>query len=159
MGMLELSPEKQAEWTRKYREAAAPYVGEEIEAVGPFRRQVFWLFTVPIIGQVGLLAYLAVESLMKKRAGGLPQNFLLVVTANRVHALKFRPAGTKVKIQGEAAAFDRADVRVRRGGGAGPATGVVLDVTEDREVESIKIAADQLKRNPWSTEVLELLER
>jgi len=159
MGILDLSPEKQEEWTRKYREAAAPYVDGEIEAVGPFRRQVFWLFAVPIIGQLGLLVYLAVEALMKKRAGGLPQNFLLAVTPDRVHALKFKPAGFKIKVQGEAGVFDRADVEVRRGDRGGPSTGVVLEVTENGRTEEIKIAADQLKRNPWSTEVLELLER
>jgi hypothetical protein len=157
MGMFDLSPEKQQQWTRKYREAAAPYVQGEIEAVGPFRRQVFWLFAVPIIGQVGLVIYLAVEALMKKRAGGLPQNFLLVVTPDKVHALKFKPSGFNIKVQGEAGVFDRGDVKVIRGDGGGPATGITLEVTQNGSTESIKIAADQLSRNPWSSEVLELL--
>jgi hypothetical protein len=156
--MLDLTPEKRREWTRKYREAA-PYVPGEIEAVGQFRRRMPWFFAIPGIGQLGLLFYLAVQGLYKKRAGGLPQNFLLVVTPDKVHALKFRPSGFNIKVQGEVGIFNRGDVRVRRGGEAGPSSGVVLDVTEDGTTESIKIAADQLKRNPWSSEVLDLLER
>jgi hypothetical protein len=159
MAVFDLSPEKQQEWTRKYREAAAPYVDGEIEAVGQFRRQVFWLFAIPVIGEVGLLIYMAVQALLKKRAGGLPENFLLVVTSDKVHALKSKPAGFNIKVQGEVGVFDRADVKVQRGDRGGPSTGVTLEVTENGETESIKIAADQLERNPWTREVLELLER
>lgn len=32
------------------------------------------------------------QTLLKRRAGGLPHHFLLGVTAENVHALKFRPA-------------------------------------------------------------------
>lgn len=159
MGAFDMSPEKQEQWTRRYREAAAPYVDGETEAIGQFRRQIFWLFAIPVIGQVGLLIYMAVQALMKQRAGGLPENFLLVVTADKVHALKFKPSGFNIKVQGEVGVFDRGDVKVRRGDRGGPSTGVTLEVTENGETEQIEIAADQLKRNPWSREVLELLER
>jgi hypothetical protein len=87
MGLLDLSAEKQEEWTRKYREAAQPHVEGEIEAVGTFQRQGMWFMTIPVLGQLGYAFLLAFEGLMKKRAGGLPRDFMLAVTRDKVHSL------------------------------------------------------------------------
>lgn len=48
----------------------------------------------------------------KKRAGGLPQNFVLAVTENKVHAFKYRPRGWSLKLGDEVAVWERAAVVV-----------------------------------------------
>ena len=158
MAMFETSPEKQREWERKYREAAQPHVQGEIEAVGTFQRQGMWFLTIPVLGQIGYAAILAFEGVQKKRAGGLPRDFMLAVTKDKVHALKYRPAGFNVKVQTEDGVFDRGDIRVSGQRGGTVADAVTLEVTENGETEEIKINANMLSKNPWSAEVLELLK-
>jgi hypothetical protein len=156
--MFELTPEKQAEWERKYREAAQPHVDGEIEAVGTFQRQGMWFLTIPVVGELGLAVITAFEGVQKKRAGGLPRDFMLAVTGDKVHALKYRPAGFNVKVAGEVGVFDRGDIRVSEHRRGNVADAVTLEVTEDGQTEEIKINANMLSRNPWSAEVLELLK-
>jgi hypothetical protein len=158
MAMFEMTPEKQEEWARKYREAAQPHVNGEIEAVGTFQRQGMWFLTIPVLGQLGLAAIMAFEGVQKKRAGGLPRDFMLAVTKDKVHALKYRPAGFNVKVKGEVGVFARGDIRVSEHRTGTVADAVTLEVTEGGETEEIKINANVLSRNPWSAEVLELLK-
>lgn len=47
----------------------------------------------------------------KKKAGGLPQNFILAVTETKVHAFKYRPKGWKLKLGDEVAVWDRSAVQ------------------------------------------------
>ncbi|MGH2923902.1 MAG: hypothetical protein ACRDKH_07745 [Solirubrobacterales bacterium] len=155
MAVFEMTPEKQREWARKYREAAQPHVDGEIEAVGTFQRQGMWFLTIPILGQIGYAAILAFEGV--QRAGGLPRDFMLAVTKGKVHALKYRPAGFDVKVQKEVGVFDRGDIRVSEHRSGTLADAVTLEVTEDGETEEIKINANMLSKNPFSAEVLELL--
>lgn len=158
MGMFETTPEKREEWARKYLEAARPHVDGEIEAVGTFQRQGMWFLSIPVLGQLGLAWIWLYEGLQKKRAGGLPRDFMLAVTKDKVHALKYRPAGFNIKVKGEVGVFDRGDIRVAEHKAGTVADAVTLEVTENGETERIKINANMLSRNPWSAEVLELLK-
>lgn len=159
MGMFELTPEKQQEWAQKYKEAAAPHVEGEVQAVGAFQRQGQWFMVIPGLAQIGAAWLLLYSAFMKKRAGGLPANFLLVVTPDKVHALKYRPAGYNIKVKGEVGVFNRGDIRVAEQKQGKLADAVTLEVSENGTTEQIKINANQLQRNPFSAEVLDLLRR
>jgi len=160
MAMFELTPEKQEEWTRRWRESVQPYLdGEELEAVGPFQRQGQWFLTIPLIGQLGALVYFSYQGLMKKRAGGLPNNFLVAVTRDRVRAFKYRQSYSKIKVQKEVADFARGDIRVAEHSSGGLADAITFEVTEDGETERIKVNVNMMSRNPWAGEVVEALKR
>src|SRR5689334_4096141 len=113
MSVLDMSPEKMAEWGQKYKDAGAPLLGEEPLAVGQLQRAGQYFLTIPIIGQLGLLLYLAYQAFNKKRAAGLPMNFLLAVTPTKVHAFKYKPGGYgKIRVKEEVASWNRGDINV-----------------------------------------------
>ena len=100
-------------WKAKYREAAQEKLpDEQVEAAWLFYRTGGYAGLA--LGPLSPLAAIVARTIGKKRAGGLPNQFLLVVTPTRVHALKCKP-GTKAKVGDELAVWDRAglDVQVR----------------------------------------------
>jgi hypothetical protein len=159
MAMFEMTPEKQDEWARRYREAVKDQVQGEVEAVGPFQRQGQWFMTIPVIGQLGAIVYFTYQGIMKKRAGGLPSNFLIAVTSEKVHAFKYRASYTNIKIQKEVGVWDRGDIHVAEHKSGTLADAVTLEANENGETERVKVNANMLSRNPWSAEVLELLKK
>jgi hypothetical protein len=48
----------------------------------------------------------------KRKAGGLPQNFIVAVTEDTVHAFKYKPRGWTLKLGDEVAVWQRAGLRV-----------------------------------------------
>lgn len=159
MGMLDTSPEKQQEWAGKFRDAVQGQVQGEVEAVGPFQRQGQWFMMIPVLGQLGAIIYFSFQGIFKKRSGGLPQNFLIAVTRDKVHAFKYRQSYSNLKIQKEVGVWNRADIHVAEHKSGGLADTVTLEANESGETERIKVNANMLSRNPWSAEVLELLKK
>jgi hypothetical protein len=73
----------------------------------------------------------------KKKAGGLPQNFVIAVTADRVPAFKYKPRGWKLTLKDEVAVWDRASVRV-----SSEVKGMTTRVTLEAPDEDEKIVFD-----------------
>jgi len=101
---------KRDEWERKYRDALQPLVDEPVLAGGVFYRTGGWAAVA--VGPFSGLAALVSRSLGKRRAGGLPNQFLLAVTPTRVHAFKCSLAYGDVEARDELAVWDRAGLTV-----------------------------------------------
>jgi hypothetical protein len=105
-----VNAKKRDEWERKYRDALQPLVDEPVLAGGVFYRSGGWAAVA--MGPFSGLAALVSRSLGKRRAGGLPNQFLLAVTPTRVHAFKCSLAYGDVTARDELAVWDRAGLTV-----------------------------------------------
>jgi hypothetical protein len=101
---------KRDEWERKYRDALQPLVDEPVLAGGVFYRTGGWAAVA--MGPFSGLAAVISRSIGKRRAGGLPNQFLLAVTPTRVHAFRCTLAYGDVKARDELAVWDRAGLTV-----------------------------------------------
>jgi hypothetical protein len=101
---------KRAEWERKYRDAVQPLVDEPVLAGGVFYRTGGW--SEMAMGPFSGLAAMISRSIGKRRAGGLPSQFLLAVTPTRVHAFKCSLAYGDVEVRGELAVWERSGLTV-----------------------------------------------
>jgi hypothetical protein len=104
--------------------------------------------------QVGALAYGAAHMMGKKKAGGLPGQFMLAVTPDRLYAFKYKPGRSGVKIKEESARWDRPGIK---------ATTERLQTTTRLTLEFAdgeKIVCDQegLGDNPWADDVIAELQ-
>ena len=61
---------------------------------------------------VSPLAASAIKLVGKKRAGGLPQRFLLVVTPSKIRAFAFKQKRADLRVREELAVWDRGSIRV-----------------------------------------------
>jgi hypothetical protein len=64
------------------------------------------------MGPFSGLAALVAMGVGKKRAGGLPNQFVVAVTPTRVHAFRCSIAYNKIKVKQELAVWNRAGLRV-----------------------------------------------
>jgi hypothetical protein len=101
---------KRAEWEGKYRDALQPLVDEPVLAGGVFYRTGGWASVA--MGPFSGLAAVVSRSIGKRRAGGLPNQFLLAVTPSRVHAFKCSLAYGDVEARDELAVWDRSGLTV-----------------------------------------------
>ena len=154
MGRFDISPEVAEEWRGKYRASVEPHVDGEVLAVGAFRPTGAGTKMAISKLQAGALAYGAAHKLGKKKAGGLPGQFVLAVTPDRLYAFKYKTGRKGITIKDEAAAWDR--------------TGLTVD-TDDRQTttrltlkwpDGQKIVCDQegLGDNPWADDVIRELQ-
>ncbi|HEX8052519.1 MAG TPA: hypothetical protein VF517_05960 [Thermoleophilaceae bacterium] len=98
-------------WKGKYRDAVQEKLPDEqvVEA---------WLFyrtggyAGMALGPFSPLAAIVARTIGKKRAGGLPNQFLLAVTPTKVRAFKCKPSARKAKVGNELAVWGRAGLRV-----------------------------------------------
>ena len=107
MGRFDISPEVAEEWRGKFRESVEPHVDEDVLAVGAFRPTGAGTKYAISKLQVGALAYGAAHKLGKKKAGGLPGQFMLAVTPTKLHAFKYKTKRNGVEIKEEVAVWDR----------------------------------------------------
>lgn len=157
MGLFDVSEEKKEEWMARYRQAVQPHVQGDVQAVGLFQRRGQYLLSIPVIGQLGAIFYLAYQAIFKRKAAGLPSSFIIAVTPDKVHAFKYRQSYSDVKVKKEVAVWDRDAIKVTGTTDAGMATQVNLESNEDGQVERIQIQAPRLSSNPWSADVVKLL--
>ena len=155
MGRFDISPEVAEEYRGKYRDAVQPQVDEEVLAVGAFRTTGSGTKYAISKLQVGALAYGAAHMVGKKKAGGLPGQFLLVVTPTKLHAFKYKMKRSGVEVKEEVGAWDRTGLKV----GLEPlatTTRVKLEWPDDGD----KIVCDQdgLGDNPWADDVVRALQ-
>ena len=98
-------------WKGKYRDAAQEKLpGEQVEAAWLFYRTGGYAGLA--LGPFSPLAAVVARTIGKKRAGGLPNQFLLALTPTKVHAFKCRPHRSKAKVGDELAVWDRAGLEV-----------------------------------------------
>ena len=137
-------------WKGKYREAAQEKLpGERVEAAWLFYRTGGYAGIA--LGPLSPLAAVVARTIGKKRAGGLPNQFLLALTPTKVHAFKCRPHRSKAKVGDELAVWDRAGLQVRVRDAA-----VNTEVTLESPAEGERIVCSTGK-DATSREFLELL--
>jgi hypothetical protein len=154
MGRFDISPEMAEEWRGKYRASVEPHVEGEVLAVGAFRPTGAGTKMAISKLQVGALAHGAAHKLGKKKAGGLPGQFVLAVTPDRLYAFKYKSGRNGITIKEEAASWDRAGLVVgtdRRQ----TTTRMTLDFPGGE-----KLVCDQegLGDNPWAHDVIRELQ-
>ncbi len=154
MGRFDISPEVAEEWRAKYRSSVEPHVDGEVLAVGAFRPTGAGTKYAISKTQVGALAYGATHLIGKKKAGGLPGQFMLAVTPDKLYAFKYKPGRSGVKIKEESAVWDRDGLEVAT---------ERLQTTTRMTLEwpdGEKIVCDQegLGDNPWADDVIRELQ-
>ena len=154
MGRFDISPEVAEEWRGKYKASVQPHVDGEVLAVGAFRPTGAGTKMAISKMQVGALAYGAASLMGKKKAGGLPGQFLLAVTPERLYAFKYKPGRNGVTVKEEAACWDRAGLKVAMDDRQ-TTTRVTLELADGQ-----KVVCDQegLGDNPWADDVVRELQ-
>lgn len=93
-------------WKGKYREAAQERLPDErVEAAWLFYRTGGYAGIA--LGPFSPLAAILARTIGTRRAGGLPNQFLLALTPTKAHAFKCRPHRSKAKVGDELAVWDR----------------------------------------------------
>jgi hypothetical protein len=154
MGRFDISPELAEEWRGKYRSSVEPHVDGEVLAAGAFRPTGAGTKMAISKFQVGALAYGAAHKIGKRKAAGLPGQFVLVVTPDKLYAFKYKSGRSGITIKDEAASWERAGLRVgteRRQ----TTTRLTLEFPDGE-----KIVCDQegLGDNPWADDVIRELQ-
>jgi hypothetical protein len=154
MGRFDISPEMAEEWREKYKASVQSHVDGEVLAVGAFRPTGAGTKMAISKLQVGALAYGAAHMMGKKKAGGLPGQFLLTVTPDKLYAFKYKPGRSGVTVKEESACWDRAGLS---------ASTERLQTTTRLTIEwpdGEKIVCDEegLGDNPWAEDVIRELQ-
>jgi hypothetical protein len=156
MGMFDMSDEQAVEWGQKFRDLVAPHVhGEEVVAAAAFRRGGASASMVASKAQLGGLVYAGVKLLNKKKAGGLPERVMLVVTPAKLYALNVGFKGRDYKIKDEAAVWERAGLKIsseRRSGMT------ALTIESPSEGEKATLVGVGVKDDPISQELIAVLQ-
>jgi hypothetical protein len=154
MGRFDISPEVAEEWRGKYRASVEPHVDGEVLAVGPFRPTGAGTKMAISKTQVGALAYGAAHLMGKKKAGGLPGQFLLAVTPDKLYAFKYKQGRNGANIKEESASWDRAGIKASTDR-MQTTTRLTLEFPDGE-----KIVCDQegLGDNPWGDDVIRELQ-
>jgi hypothetical protein len=156
MGMFEMSEDQAAEWGQKFRELVAPHVnGEEVVSAAAFRRGGAAATTVASKAQLGGIVYAGIKLFNKKKAGGLPERVMLVLTPDKLYAFNFGFKGRNYKIKDEAAVWDRRGLKVsteRRSGMT------ALTVESPAEGEKATLVGVGVKDDPISQELISTLQ-
>ena len=154
MGRFDVSPAVAEEYRQKFRETVQPFLDQEVLAVGQFRPTGAGIKYAISKTQLGALAYGAAHLMGRKRAGGLPGQFLLAVTPTEVHAFKYKSRRNGPEAKEEVAAWKRDGLQVSTER-LQTTTRVKLEWPGDGE----KVVCDQegLGDNPWADEVVRVL--
>jgi hypothetical protein len=155
MGRFDITPEVAEEYRVKFRDAVKSHLDEEVLAVGTFKATGSGTKYAISKLQVGALAYGAAGMLGKKRAGGLPGQFLLAVTPTKLHAFDYKMKGGKtVEVKEEVAAWDRSGLKV----GTEKLQTTTRVTLESGEGDKVVCDQEGLGDNPWADEVVSLLQ-
>lgn len=148
-----MKAEKIEKYQSRYREAVQEKLGgEEVLAVGLFHRT--GSYGAMALEQVSGLASMAASALGKKKAGGMPQNLILAVTAQRLHAFGYSPKGTKIKVKDEEAVWDRSDVQLST---EGKSLTQRITISSPTEGEKVELDTSKLGGPDFNRELYDLL--
>jgi hypothetical protein len=155
MGRFDISPEVAEEYREKFREAVQPHLDEEVLAVGTFRTTGSGARFAISKSQAGALAYGAASLVGKKRAGGLPETFLLAVTPSCLHAFKYKLRRSGVETKERVASWERDGLEV-----ATERLNSTTRVTLRWPGGGEKVVCDQdgMGDNPWADDVIRALQ-
>lgn len=101
------------EWAQKWDQAAADFLGEPVYACAQGTRTRGWSSFA--LGKISPAAGLVQQMRGKKKAGGLPQLFLVAATADKLYVLGLPKTNwnyKKVKATKELAVWNLADITV-----------------------------------------------
>lgn len=154
MGRFDISPEVAEEYRGKFREAVQPMLDEEVLAVGTFRTTGSGTKYAISKTQAGALAYGAAHLMGKAKAGGLPGQFLLVVTPKGLHAFKYKMKRKGPEAKEEVAAWDRSGLKAVTER-MQTTTRVTLEWPDG---EQIVCDQDGMGDNPWADDVVRELQ-
>ena len=156
MGRFDISPEVAEEYRGKFRDAVRPHVDEDVLAVGTFRTTGSGTKYAISKTQAGALAYGAAGLMGKKRAGGLPGQFLLAVTPTRLYAFKYKMRRKGPEVKEEAAVWDRTGLDV---GTEGMQTTTRVTLSWPGDGDKIVCDQDGMGDNPWADDVVRALKQ
>lgn len=156
MGMFDVDPGVWAEYREKIQADARSKVSEEVVIAAPFRRGGAAAKMATSYAQAGGLVYGAISMFNKKKAGGLPERTMLIVTPTKVHAFKYKIKGRGMPITGdELAVWDRSAIGVS----TEQKMGVTMLTIESRgENEKVVLAPAGIKDDPVSQELIAVLQ-
>jgi hypothetical protein len=155
MAMFEMSAEDAAEWGQKFRELAAPHVGgEEVLSAAAFRRGGAAASMVASKAQLGGAVYAGIKLFNKKKAGGLPERVMLVLTPSRLFAFKLGFKGRDYKLKDEAAVWDRQALQISTEVRSGM---TALTIESPGEGEKATLVGVGVKDDPISQELIAAL--
>ena len=154
MGRFDISPEVAEEYRRKFNEAVQAELEEDVLAAGTFRTTGSGTKYGISKLQVGALAYGAAHLAGKKKAGGLPGQFLLAVTPTGLHAFKYKQKRDGIVLKEEVAAWDRQGLKA-----ATERLKTTTRVTfEWPDGEQIVCDQEGMGDNPWADDVVRELQ-
>jgi hypothetical protein len=150
MGRFDISPEVAEEYRGKFRDTVGAQVGGEVLAAGPFRTTGSGTKYGISKLQVGALAYGAAHMAGKKKAGGLPGQFLLAVTPDKLYALKYKSKRNGPEAKDVVAEWDRQGIKVETER-LKTTTRVSLEFPGG---DAIVCDQDGMGDNPWADDVV-----
>lgn len=154
MGRFEISPEVAEEYRGKFRDTVQPQLEEEVLAVGTFRTTGSGTKYAISKTQAGALAYGAAHLMGKKKAGGLPGQFLLAVTPTTLHAFKYKMKRNGPEAKEEVAAWDRSGLKA----GTERLKTTTRVTLEWPDGDAILCDQDGMGDNPWADDVIRVLQ-
>jgi hypothetical protein len=101
--------DRNEKYRQKYIETMSAHIGQPVEAVGIFSRP--GSMNSAFLSQLSPMAASIKNRAAKGKAGGLPPNVVLGVTADKVFVFGYRPKGTSLKLKDPVGVFDRAAIR------------------------------------------------
>jgi hypothetical protein len=107
---LGFTPQEQQDYVERNQPLVEERVDEPVLAWSIFYRTGGW--GALAANHVSPLAASAIRLVGKKRAGGLPQHFVLVVTPSKIRAFAFKQRRSDLRVRDEVAVWDRASIRV-----------------------------------------------
>jgi hypothetical protein len=129
------SSEEQREWAERNRARVEEKAGAPVLAYSVFYRS--GSFGAMAAQRVSPLAASAIKLIGKKKAGGLPPHFILAVTADKVHAYKYKQSRSDIKVGDEVAVWDRSALRV-----SARETAMTMRVTIESPAEGERVQCD-----------------
>jgi len=107
---LGFTAQEQQDYVARNQPLVEEKVDEPVLAWSLFYRTGGW--GALAANHVSPLAASAIRLVGKKRAGGLPERFLLVVTPSKIRAFAFKQKRSDLRVRDELAVWDRESIRV-----------------------------------------------
>ena len=107
---LGFTAQEQQDYVARNQPLVEEKVDEPVLAWSLFYRTGGW--GALAANHVSPLAASAISLVGKKRAGGLPERFLLVVTPSKIRAFAFKQKRSDLRVRDELAVWDRESIRV-----------------------------------------------
>jgi hypothetical protein len=156
MGLFDVDPKVWADYKEKIQADARSKVPEEVVIAAPFRRGGAAAKMASSYAQLGGLTYGAISLFNKKKAGGLPERTMLIVTPTKVHAFKYKIKGRGMPITGdELAVWDRGAIRVSTEQKMGV---TMLTIESPAEGAQVTLAPAGIKDDPVGQELIAELQ-